>query len=195
MRTNYSIEEGQLKNVDNCVVHGSPCFCSWTGCASHINMNYWSSTVLATGVWMAAIRMGGLSSCFYATISVSMPVSKQHKLSAPSISTLQFPIRIPCAECCMMMSGALCTTIITITLSIFSTGVSTECLSSDDLSATDSVRTTVAGTVLWIKLFRVRNLEIDWNMYELTALLLPTDPQDVDVRSSLWRVCYHMALG
>jgi len=97
-------------------------------------------TVPATAVRTSAISTGCLSSCFYASVSVSRPVSKQQKLSAPSISILQFTIMIPCALCYIMMPGALCTTIITITLSISSTGVSTGCLSSNYLSATDSGR-------------------------------------------------------
>jgi len=104
-------------------------------------------TVPATAVRTSAVSTGCLSSCFYASVSASRPVSKQQKLSAPSISILQFTIMMPCALCYIMMPGALCTTIITITLSISSTGVSTGCLSSNYLSATDSVRTAVAGTV------------------------------------------------
>jgi len=103
-------------------------------------------TVPATAVRTSAISTGCLSSCFYASVSVSRPVSKKQKLSAPSISILQFTIMIPCALCYIMVPGALCTAIITITLFISSTGVSTGCLSPNYLSATDSVRTAVVGT-------------------------------------------------
>jgi len=105
------------------------------------------STIQATAVRTWATRIGCLSSSFHSSVSVNRPVSKLQKLLVPSLSILQFTMMIACALCYIIMPGALCTTITTITLSISPTGVSTGCLSSNYLSATDSIRTSVASTV------------------------------------------------